>query len=199
MNKKEYAVILLSGLLVVLFLWEGSLKSREILQDNLVEQAIRLRILANSNLLNDQWAKKKVTESFAPQITELLKAVRSREEARERINSVLPQLNMQLNEQLDQLRMPYKGTVSLTVAPFPMKGWQGGFFNAGEYETLIIRLGEGKGDNFWCLLFPQVCFMDIEGRRIPQIVKGEMMGGKEEKPRFFIIETFKQGEKWLFE
>ena len=54
---------------------------------------------------------------------------------------------------------------------FPEKKYNNVLYKAGEYESLVITLGEGEGENFWCVLFPPLCLIDEESREYPSLVK----------------------------
>ena len=57
----------------------------------------------------------------------------------------------------------YKARVELKTETFPEREYDGYVFPAGEYDALMIYLGEGKGDNWWCVAFPPLCFVPADG------------------------------------
>jgi stage II sporulation protein R len=132
-------------------------------QDPLVipNEAIRLRILADSDSEKDQEAKRLVRDAVNAEITKWVQDLTSLDEARALIQSRLPEIQQIAEEVvasqgLDQSVKTEFGTVS-----FPTKLYGQFLYPAGEYEAILITLGEGTGSNWWCVLFPPLCFLDF--------------------------------------
>lgn len=129
------------------------------------EDAIRLRILANSDSDEDQAVKGLVRDRVVEMMNGWLQAddatrPQSAEEAREFIGLHLDELQEAANTLLDEAGMGYKAIAELKVVPFPAKLYGGQAYPAGDYEALRITLGSGEGQNWWCVLFPPLCFVD---------------------------------------
>lgn len=125
--------------------------------------AIRLRILANSDLEEDQAVKREVRDRVIEMMNGWLEeeaAPASREEARDMINKHMEEITAAANEVLREAGMSYKAKAELKVVPFPAKLYGGEIYPAGDYEALRLTLGEGEGQNWWCVLFPPLCFVD---------------------------------------
>ncbi|KKK38077.1 stage II sporulation protein R [Mesobacillus campisalis] len=132
-------------------------------QDPMVipNEAIRLRILADSDSAKDQEAKRLVRDAVNAEITNWVQDLTSLDEARTLIQSRLPEIQQIAEEViasqgLDQSVKTEFGTVS-----FPTKLYGQFLYPAGEYEAILITLGEGTGSNWWCVLFPPLCFLDF--------------------------------------
>jgi stage II sporulation protein R len=124
-------------------------------------EAIRLRILANSNGKEDQELKRKIRDAVNEQITLWVQDLTSIEEAR----AVL-QANLPLLEEIAKDVMKKEGniqpvSVNFGKVSFPTKLYGQFLYPAGEYEAILITLGEGKGANWWCVLYPPLCFLDF--------------------------------------
>ena len=124
--------------------------------------AIRIRILANSNDEYDQEIKKEVKEDIQSYMSIILKDTTNIEEARVKINNNLDNINKKVGNTLQSLdyKLPYK--VNLGLNYFPDKEYKGVKYEAGYYESLLITLGKGEGDNWWCVLFPPLCLIEAE-------------------------------------
>ena len=151
-------------ILVILFVsYLSNVKSKE-LNNNIVipKEAIRLRILANSNKEEDQKVKMKLSIELEKEISELLKDTTNVEEARIIIKNNIELLDKKINEILKQQN--YNITYKLTFgnAFFPEKEYKGVIYEKGYYETLLVTLGNGEGNNWWCVLFPPLCLMEAE-------------------------------------
>ncbi|WP_195573716.1 stage II sporulation protein R [Paenibacillus sp. 1001270B_150601_E10] len=132
-------------------------------QGSIPEDAIRLRILANSDSEEDQDLKRKVRDQVVQQINTWLREQAqpaSREEARAFIESHLEELQETAEAVVQQHGKGYNVKAELKVVPFPAKLYGGEVYPAGDYEALRITLGEGSGQNWWCVLFPPLCFVD---------------------------------------
>lgn len=127
------------------------------------QESIRLRILANSDGTGDQLVKRRVRDAVVEQMNGWvaeLENPQSLEEARRVIRDHLPAIEEQVGQTLKQYGKSYDYQVELGTVPFPTKMYGGAVYPAGNYEALRVTLGEGKGKNWWCVLFPPLCFID---------------------------------------
>ncbi|MBG9735127.1 stage II sporulation protein R [Paenibacillus alvei] len=132
-------------------------------QDHIPEDAIRLRILANSDSDNDQRVKRIVRDRIVEQMNGWLKTEEkpsTREEARKLIAAHINDLKQTAERVLGEEGLAYGAKVKLGEVSFPAKWYGGEVYPAGLYEALLVTLGEGSGQNWWCVLFPPLCFVD---------------------------------------
>ena len=122
------------------------------------KEAIRFRVIANSNQESDQMIKKKVVNNLRKNIEQV--QTTSLIETRKNINKSIPNFKIIVEETLKNEQVNY--TIDYGMNYFPEKQYKGIYYEEGEYESLVITLGEGIGDNFWCLLFPPLCLVDEE-------------------------------------
>lgn len=127
------------------------------------DDAIRLRIIANSDTPEDQWIKRKIRDAVTEKISPWVSSLSSKEEAKIIIQEHLPELEQIVKDTLEQNGFLYEKQpkVELGIVPFPTKLYGQIVYPAGEYETLRISLGNAEGQNWWCVLFPPLCFIDI--------------------------------------
>lgn len=125
------------------------------------DEAIRLRILANSDRSADQDVKRSIRDEVNANITEWVKDLTSIEEARRVIRSKLPDINRIAKAKLKEQHIDQSVSVSFQKASFPTKLYGNFVYPAGKYEAILITLGEGDGANWWCVLFPPLCFIDF--------------------------------------
>ena len=123
------------------------------------EGIIRLHVIANSNTASDQGIKLKVRDA-------IIKHMQSRDDI-----STRRDMEEYITANTDRLERIAEGVVasegrddnvkaSLGVRYIPEKTYGGTTFPAGNYEALDIKIGEGKGENWWCVLFPPLCLLD---------------------------------------
>ena len=146
-------------LLLILLLFISDLKKEK--ESIIPNDAIRFRIVANSNTAYDQNIKIQIRNLIQNKILELTKDTKSIEEVRKMLIEHKEELYEINKEKLESLN--YDKSFKLTYGNnhFPEKKYKGLKYDSGNYESLVITLGEGKGDNFWCVLFPPLCTLEV--------------------------------------
>ncbi|GMA50901.1 hypothetical protein GCM10025857_22580 [Alicyclobacillus contaminans] len=130
--------------------------------------ALRLRIIANSDSAQDQEVKREVRDAVVVQVGELVKGAKTAAEAKARVEAALPELRQTALEVTRRRGYDYPVTADVGKVPFPTKVYGNQVYPAGNYEALRITLGAGRGQNWWCVLFPPLCFVDIaDGDAVP--------------------------------
>ncbi|MCD8502202.1 MAG: stage II sporulation protein R [Bacillaceae bacterium] len=158
------------------------------------EEAIRLRILANSDSAKDQWLKREIRNRVNEEITIWVEQLDNIENARTVIESRLDRIEEIVTNELFKVGIDDEFTVEFDEVQFPTKLYGNIVYPAGIYESVLITIGEGKGENWWCVLFPPLCFVDftngdaIETDQDHQTVTEEV--GEEVEVRFFVVELF---------
>ncbi|WP_226581430.1 stage II sporulation protein R [Halobacillus litoralis] len=193
-------LLLLLSLSIILMVLPWGQKSTAVQQYQVIpDEAIRLRILADSNAAEDQSVKRNVRDDVNAEITKWVEELTSVEAARELIQSRLPELEAIVEDSLKDQGLTYSYSVEYgTNVQFPTKLYGSYIYPAGEYEAILITLGEGEGDNWWCVLFPPLCFLDFSnGTSVAEAeevstededIKDE---GKEEKEvKFFVVQLW---------
>lgn len=124
------------------------------------DEAIRLRVIPNSNSEYDQNIKTKVKNNLQQNMTKLLKNSESIDEARQIINENLSIIDNDIKKLLDSEKYPLGYKINFGYNYFPKKEFKGVVYDEGYYESVVVTLGEGRGDNWWCVLFPPLCLME---------------------------------------
>lgn len=145
------------------------------------DEAIRLRVVANSDDEYDQEIKMKVSVKVQNRLYELLKDTQGLEEARKVIKSNINSIESDIEKVLEEENYTLGYKINYGLNHFPEKTYKGVTYREGEYESLLITLGEGNGKNWWCVLFPPLCILEAEE-------------STEVEYKFFITELF---EKYL--
>ncbi|KRG08775.1 hypothetical protein ABB05_20690 [Lederbergia galactosidilytica] len=125
------------------------------------DEAIRLRILANSDKEKDQAVKREIRDAVNEEINGWVAELTSLEEARELMISRLDVIEEIANQKLNEANIDNTVQVDFNEAQFPTKLYGQYLYPAGTYEAIVITIGEGKGANWWCVLFPPLCFLDF--------------------------------------
>ena len=124
--------------------------------------ALRIRVIANSNSEYDQNIKNIVRNDIQNQMYELLKDTKGVEQARNIIYNNLDNIDNEINNILKSLNYNLSYDINYGLNYFPSKEYKGIIYKEGYYESLVVTLGEGKGDNWWCVLFPPLCLIEAE-------------------------------------
>lgn len=140
----------------------ASLREELSTTDPVYASVFRLHIRANSNSPEDQATKLAVRDALLPFTSELFAdceglsdAVRVAEDERDAITS-------HINSSLSDLGADYEARIRIGKEDFPERNYAGEVYPAGEYTALIVELGEGTGDNWWCVLFPSLCLSAVK-------------------------------------
>lgn len=128
-------------------------------QQRLANECIRIHIRANSNLDCDQQIKLKVRDAVTEYLSSRLDGCKSKSDARAVLESEQQNLVNIANKTLYDNNFTYKASIALKNEYFPDRQYDGYDFPEGYYDALIIYLGEGVGDNWWCVAFPPLCFV----------------------------------------
>lgn len=144
------------------------------------ESLIRFHVIANSDTDEDQELKLKIRNIVLHKIEADLEKAKSLEEAREYILNNLSLLEELVQEEINNLGYSYPAAAILSKTDYPTRAYGDIIMPAGTYESLRIIIGEGKGSNWWCVLFPPLCFIDIT-HSIAQNKAMPVMGMDEEK------------------
>ena len=146
-------IALMVGLAI--FLGSGVLALRT--QDELADKVVRLHVLANSDSEEHQALKLKVRDVVLERATAILEQSADRREAESRLRGELLELERIAAEEIAAEGYNYPVTVELENTDFPTKEYDGFTLPAGEYLALRVIIGEGQGQNWWCVVFPPLC------------------------------------------
>lgn len=154
-----YILILSLGTILSLYIPKQELAAQETMV--IPEEAIRLRILANSDLEQDQNVKRLVRDEVNKEITNWVATLTSQDEAKSVIQAGLPQLQKIAEEVVAEQGLDQSVKIDFGKVEFPTKLYGQYLYPAGEYEAVLITLGAGEGANWWCVLYPPLCFLDF--------------------------------------
>ena len=126
-------------------------------QDRLEQRMIRLHVIANSDDPADQALKLQVRDRVLTLAEDILRSADSREEAMAQLEAELPSVESAAEQEIARQGYGYGVTARLEKTEFPRKTYDGFALPAGEYTALRVVIGEGKGQNWWCVVFPPLC------------------------------------------
>lgn len=141
---------------IIVFLFALTIIYLSISEEEIIipTSSIRYRIIANSNETKDQMLKLNIKDKINKEIMPLLSNANSIEESRELIENNIGNIENIVSKYTDDYTVSYGNNY------FPKKTYKGINYDEGEYESLVISLGEGLGENWWCVLYPPLCLID---------------------------------------
>lgn len=137
---------------------------------------LRIHIRANSNLESDQEVKYLVKEKLVYYLTPLLAECKTKENAEMELKNQLDNIERLSDEVLTEKGYSYKSKAILREELFPTRTYDNLTLQSGFYDALIVELGDGKGDNWWCVVYPPLCFVEsghgyVYKSKIAEIIK----------------------------
>ncbi len=156
----KHLLIVAFALIMLIVCWESNRTNAAVITPAIPQESIRLRILANSDTAQDQALKREIRDAIVARMQEWVTGPHTIEEARAVVNARLPELHQLVGRMIAERGYRYEHTVELGIVPFPTKMYGNQVYPAGDYEALRVTIGEAKGQNWWCVLFPPLCFVD---------------------------------------
>ena len=126
------------------------------------DESIRFRVIPNSNELIDQEVKILVRDEVQSYILDILHDVDNIDASRKIISSNLGNIKSKVSGVLLKNNYNFPYDVNFGLNYFPTKEYKGIEYKDGYYESLVITIGNGEGDNWWCVLFPPLCLIEVE-------------------------------------
>lgn len=120
---------------------------------------VRFRVIANSNSSKDILIKEQVVNVLS---TLLFKDTNDINETRNTVVNNLDKINTSIDKLFSENNYNLKYKVKYGMNYFPSKEYNDIRFEAGNYESLVVEIGEAKGNNYWCILYPPLCMVDYE-------------------------------------
>lgn len=190
-------------LVAALAVWGGTLLAD---RQRLNEELIRLHVVANSDSRVDQEVKLQVRDAVIQSLEADLEALADVEQAKAYLTENLPKIQAVANETLEEAGFSGEAVVSLCKEAFDTRYYDTFTLPAGVYEALRITIGEGKGHNWWCVVFPTLCvpattegFEDTAaGAGFPDSLTGALTGEEEYEVRFYLLDVLGRMENRFF-
>ncbi|NLU36368.1 MAG: stage II sporulation protein R [Clostridiales bacterium] len=147
-----------------------------VIQNDNTDNLIRLHVIANSDSPEDQELKLHVRDRLLLAFGEKFRDVQTLEEARKAIEASLPELEKTALAEIRERGYSYNVKAQLGIFPFPTRVYGDVVYPAGNYEALRLVIGEGRGANWWCVMFPPLCFVDVSSGIAEQNCKDDKHG-----------------------
>lgn len=205
MKQRKYicmaAAVLMAGLLTGILVEQRRESVREKVADtqqSLAGEVLRFHVLANSNSEEDQKLKMKVKEAVIGYMRRELSESDSLEETRQWAGSHEREVREVAADTIRREGYDYPVTAALTESYFPDKTYGDVTFPAGKYEALRIEIGRAEGHNWWCVLYPNLCFVDAVHAVVPKEGKQKLEAVLAEDEYEMVTSSSEFKIKWFF-
>ncbi|MBR2871356.1 MAG: stage II sporulation protein R [Clostridia bacterium] len=119
---------------------------------------LRIHVRADSNDESAQAVKYKVKDAVVDFLTPYIASITTKAQAEQKLNELLPQIESVADSVLRENGFSYSCKAKLDQENFPTRTYDDLTLEQGYYDALILELGSGKGDNWWCVVYPPLCF-----------------------------------------
>jgi len=160
------------------------------LSDNL----LRLHVIANSDMPEDQQLKRDVRDVILAYMKEEFENFENIEDAKLQLSNNLDKIKALSEDEIKRQNKNYSVKVMLGNFPFPTKMYGDVTLPAGTYQALRVVIGEGEGQNWWCVMFPPLCFVDATHGTVPDSVKEDLKSVLSEEEYKIVVSTDEEDE-----
>ena len=169
--KRIKIIIGVSSLLILLIIFANKFVFMQQIDLNNQNNLLRLHVIANSNSPADQLLKRKIRNEIIASGEQIFKDLKNVKEAKEKVVSNLGYLTKKVQNKMKEEGYNYKANLKVAKFDFPKRSYGNLTLDSGEYEALRVVIGEGQGANWWCVLFPPLCFVDSVDKMPPKMIK----------------------------
>lgn len=146
----------------------------EDMNKGLADNLIRLHVIANSDSPEDQELKREVRDAVLSYVQGEVKDSLDIEQTRGIILNNIDEITSTAQKIIHDKGKNYEVKTMLGHHPFPTKAYGDIYLPAGNYQALRVVIGDGEGANWWCVLFPPLCFVDVTHGIVPETVKDDL-------------------------
>ena len=158
----SFACLTLLGITVITEMSRASLAQR------VADQVLRFHVIANSDSPEDQALKLEVRDTLISYMAHHRTAFDNADEAADFAAEHCHELTQIAQDVIDRAGYPYTASATVTTCPFPEKTYGHLTFPAGDYQALRVELGQAQGQNWWCVLYPLLCFTEEGMITVPE-------------------------------
>ncbi|WP_027339588.1 stage II sporulation protein R [Halonatronum saccharophilum] len=199
MRRSSFIVVIV---LVVIILSLFANKKAFVLDNNSIDynpdNLLRLHIIPNSNSFPDQSLKREVRNEIIKKVKPIFEEAKTIEEASKSAEKEIDYIKGIILEKIINLGYEYKVEIEVGKYHFPTRSYGDTTLPEGDYNALRVTIGEGSGSNWWCVLFPPLCFIDSVEESSKDLSEGiEIEGELEVDYRFKLVEYIENNPEFV--
>ena len=189
MKKLKIGRIFVILILLSLFILISAISYVDAVSNNIADSVFRLHVIANSNSKEDQELKLKVRDELLSYMNIISKDSTSKQEAMQIANEHKEEFTQIAEKVIKENGYNYTVNVQIGKADFPTKYYGDITLPAGTYDALKVQIGDAKGQNWWCVMFPPLCFVDVSTGIVPDNSKQELKQSLDDEEYALISKT----------
>ena len=174
MKNPKLKISLILSLLLFLYTSICAISYAETTSSDIAESVFRLHVIANSDSTEDQNLKYKVRDSLLNYMNNICSNCASKQEAIEIVKEHQEEFKQVALNTIYEQGYSYNVNIEIGNFEFPTKHYGDISLPAGFYDALKVEIGEAKGQNWWCVMFPSLCFVDISSGVVPDESKEDL-------------------------
>lgn len=159
--------IVLMGLIFLSFGIVSLTSYAQSVNEELEANILRFHVVANSDSTEDQMMKQQVKDEIIAYMEPMLSDAENIEESKEMLQAHFDDIKKVAKQVINKWGKDYNVQLFIDHANFPTKSYGDIVLPAGEYEAFRVILGEGEGENWWCIMFPPLCYVDVATGVVP--------------------------------
>ncbi len=160
--------------LLLLFILVSAISYVSAVSNDIADSVFRLHVIANSNTLEDQNLKLKVRDGLLSFMNDLSKNCNSKNEVIEMASFHKDDLKQIAENIIKENGFDYNVNIEIGLSDFPTKQYGDISLPCGTYDALKVKIGNASGQNWWCVMFPPLCFVDVSSGIVPDSSKEKM-------------------------
>ena len=176
-------------ILLSLFILISAISYVDAVSNNIADSVFRLHVIANSDSKEDQELKLKVRDELLSYMNIISKDSTSKQEAMQIANEHKEEFTQIAKKVINENGYDYTVNIQVGKADFPTKYYGDITLPAGTYDALKVQIGEAKGQNWWCVMFPPLCFVDVSTGIVPDNSKQELKQSLDDEEYDLISKT----------
>ncbi len=191
--KAKISIFLLASLFLFGFLMNIYINTDNELSD-VADKIIRLHVVANSDSPADQQLKLEIRDRVIKSMSGRFEGLKDIGEVKRVIESSLGEIESIARETIKESGKLYDVKAALAKKDFPTKSYGNLTLPAGSYQALNIVIGKGEGKNWWCVMFPPLCFIDVAHGVVPEETMKELKSSLTEEEYRLLVAEKQPGE-----
>ena len=161
-------------LLLAVFVFISAFSYANTVSDEIADSVFRLHVIANSDSDEDQNLKYKVRDALIEYMNSICSNTTTKEEAINIAKAHIDAFYDIANNVIEENGFSYPVNIEIGEFDFPTKTYGDVSLPAGTYDALEVKIGEAVGQNWWCVMFPTLCFVDVSSGIVPDDSKEQL-------------------------
>lgn len=193
MKNPKVKMVIILALLLFIYTTICAISYAQNISTDIAESVFRLHVIANSDSKEDQNLKYIVRDNLLEYMNIICKDCKNKQEAIEIVKSNVNEFKEIASDTITEQGYDYNVNINIGNFEFPTKTYGDISLPAGFYDALRVEIGEAKGQNWWCVMFPPLCFVDITSGIVPDESK-ELMQENLTEEEFALVSENKNSE-----